>query len=105
MTKTLVEASPTPLGDFISALNETANWLGYEGHTYEERQCREAAGALKSSASRIEELERALKPFAEAGATLSSRWEDHETHWQDALSCGISAGQLRAARSALSDKG
>jgi hypothetical protein len=65
----------------------------------------DAVIASSAAASRIEELERALKPFAEAGATLSSRWEDHETHWQDALSCGISAGQLRAARSAHSDKG
>jgi hypothetical protein len=65
----------------------------------------EAAAEITRLASRIEELERKLKPFAEAGATLSSRWEDHETHWQGALSYPISAGQLRAARSALSDKG
>jgi hypothetical protein len=56
---------------------------------------------MLSAASRIEELERALIPFALAGASLSSRWQGHETHWQDALPCGISAGQLRAARQAL----
>jgi hypothetical protein len=65
----------------------------------------DAVIASSAAAFRIEELERALKPFAEAGATLSSRWEDYETHWQGALSYQISAGQLRAARSALSDKG
>jgi hypothetical protein len=61
------------------------------------------AARLLAAASRIEELERALIPFALAGASLSSRWQDHETHWQDALPCGISAGQLRAARQALSE--
>lgn len=43
----------------------------------------------------------ALQPFALAFRSLSSRWEDHEDHWQDALSKPITVGQLRAASEAL----
>lgn len=61
----------------------------------------QAADALSAQAVELERMREALEPFALASATLSSRWEDHETHWQDALPFGISAGQLRAARQAL----
>lgn len=60
-----------------------------------------AADALAAQAVELERMRKALEPFALAGATLSSRWQDHETHWQGALSYEISAGQLRAARQAL----
>ena len=40
----------------------------------------------------------ALRPFAEALDTLSSRWGDHETHWQEALPRPLSVGHLRSAR-------
>jgi hypothetical protein len=95
MTKTLVERLEEQGRVGICGVPDDFEWVSYA----------QAAAEITRLASRIEELERALKPFAEAGATLSSRWEDHETHWQGALSYPISAGQLRAARQALSDKG
>ena len=95
MTKTLVER----LLDHGRPATETQD--RYTIRRNEERA--EAAAEITRLASRIEELERALIPFALAGASLSSRWQGHETHWQDALPCGISAGQLRAARQALSE--
>ena len=42
----------------------------------------------------------ALEPFATAFRGLSSRWEDHETHWQDATS-PITVEELRRADQAL----
>lgn len=42
----------------------------------------------------------ALEPFALAFRGLSSRWEDHETHWQDATS-PIAVEDLRRADQAL----
>lgn len=42
----------------------------------------------------------ALEPFAAAFRGLSSRWEDHETHWQDATS-PIAVEDLRRAAKAL----
>ena len=43
----------------------------------------------------------ALKPFALAMATLSSRWLDHETLWNTALPYPIAVRDLRAARARL----
>lgn len=48
------------------------------------------------AADRIEELEAALKPFAEAGDSYSHFQEDVDIAWHD-----FSIGQLRAASKAL----
>lgn len=54
--------------------------------------------------ARAEKAEAALRPFADAAASLSDRWLDHETHWyQEGRQ--ITVGELRAARAALSAEG
>ena len=54
------------------------------------------ARAEKAEASLVE-LAEVTKPFAEAFRTLSSRWEDHEADWQDALHYPITVSDLRRA--------
>lgn len=68
-------------------------------------QRKEAAEALETQQARIAELEDALKPFAEAARTLSSRWDNLDTDWQSAMPRRISVGKLRAADQALSSQG
>lgn len=69
----------------------------------------EAAKHIEDQTARIKALEaeldrarEALKPFALAMATLSSRWLDYETSWQEALPRPITVRELRQARQALS---
>ncbi|MGV3580031.1 hypothetical protein [Brevundimonas sp.] len=54
--------------------------------------------------SEVRAAREALKPFAEAAATLSSRWEDHEDHWQESLHRRLTVAHLRAARTATEVK-
>lgn len=62
-----------------------------------------ASTAHQTAQAEIARLRGLLEPFAKAAATLSSRWEDHEDHWQAGLSYPITVGHLRAARAALSE--
>ena len=57
---------------------------------------------LGDALARIEELEAALKPFAEASDRIDkdqSVWFDHDTHWSGG-DAGLTVGDLRAARAA-----
>lgn len=58
--------------------------------------------ALLSEHEKSKRAVEALRPFAEAARTLSSRWKDHETGWQSALSRRLTVGQLKAANDAIS---
>ena len=58
--------------------------------------------ALRHYAARIEVLEAALKPFADAADKFgsASNWGDHEAHWVSG-DYGIDVGYLRTARAAF----
>lgn len=64
-------------------------------------RCKEAEARAEAAEANARRLEEALRPFAEAFHTLSSRWEAHETHWQDALHRPLTVGQLASAAEAL----
>ena len=61
----------------------------------------EAADLLTSLAEERERMRGALEPFAEARNTLSSRWQEHEEHWQGALFHPLKVADLTRARAAL----
>lgn len=82
------------------------DWLNAKGYTGEAGACHQAMSLIRSQEKRIAALEAALKPFADY--SLAVDWEvfTPEMHFARSLKfpCGITYGDLRAARAALEKK-
>ena len=62
----------------------------------------EAADAIETQAKRIEELEKALKPFADKATACEQRYSDFVP--EDDRTFAFTLGDLRQARKALGEK-
>ena len=62
----------------------------------------EAADAIEAQAKRIEELEKALKPFADKATACEQRYSDFVP--EDDRTFAFTLGDLRQARKALGEK-
>jgi len=62
----------------------------------------EAADAIEAQAKRIEELEEALKPFADKATACEQRYSDFVP--EDDRTFAFTLGDLRQARKALGEK-
>ena len=99
-------------GDVIEALHlfaqvtdcppgaSVVNWFSTQADRLEAAERRQSTHPAAPSADKLRIAVEALEPFSAAFRGLSSRWEGHETHWQDATS-PIAVEDLRRADQAL----
>ena len=87
--------------ELVKRLNARGDWTSdkrWEGDVL----CYEAAYAIEAQAKRIEELEAALKPFADQAQFFVSKALDNHLAAPDRLYLTI--GQFRAAHKVLGEK-